>query len=195
MTTLADIRNFMLDRIHPITTKDNEYYDGDGYCGDRLYADIRAFWKGFETDKDFEYLVSARWASDDLDLSGGRSYLLDYDELVDMVFDYMSNTLKWSESDYESRIWNTIDFTDEICDRYNQISVEDHGSVEQPLELKEEPQSTNDFMVMKYPRSMKCQLDNDELFEFIGFSKIDDGIIYKVNVPRGTTVESLDYYL
>jgi hypothetical protein len=112
-----------------------------------------------------------------------------------MVFDYMSNTLKWSESDYESRIFNTIDFTDEICDRYNQISVDDHGSVEQPLELKDEPKSTNDFIVMKYPRSMKYQLDNDELFEFIGFSKIDDGIIYKVNVPRGTTVESTDYYL
>lgn len=122
MTTLSDIRNFMLNQIDPITIENDEYYDEDGHCGDTLYAEIRAFWERFETDKDFEYLVSARWASDELDLSGGRSYLLSYEKLVDMVFDYMYNTLKWTKSDYKSKIWNTLDFTDEICDRYIKIS-------------------------------------------------------------------------
>lgn len=119
MTTLADIRNFMLNQIDSITIENDEYYDDDGHCGDALYVEIRSFWENFQTNEDFEYLVSARWTSDELDLSGGRSYLLSYEELVHMVFDYMSNTLKWSESDYDDRIWNTIDFTDEILDKYN----------------------------------------------------------------------------
>lgn len=119
MTTLADIRNFMLNQIDSITIENDEYYDDDGHCGDALYVEIRSFWENFQTNEDFEYLVSARWTSDELDLSGGRSYLLSYEELVHMVFDYMSNTLKWSESDYDDRICNSIDFTDEILDKYN----------------------------------------------------------------------------
>jgi hypothetical protein len=197
MTTLSDIRNFMLNQINSITIENDEYYDEDGHCGDTLYSEIRVFWERFKTDEDFEYLVSGRWASDELDLSGGRSYLLSYEELVDMVFDYMSNTLKWSESDYDDRIWNTIDFTDEILDKYNKISDVADRDVEQSTETKEEieTQTNKDFMVMKYPKSMKCQLDKMELFEFIGFSKIDDCPIYKVNIPKGQMIENVDYYM
>lgn len=119
MTTLLDIRNFMLNKIQPIDVNNDEYYDEDGHCGGRLYAEIRNFWENFETDKDFEYLVSGRWVSDGLDLSGRRSGLLRYGELIDMIFDYMYNTLKWGESYYETIIWNTIEFTDGLLDRYN----------------------------------------------------------------------------
>jgi hypothetical protein len=183
MTTLADMRNFMLSQIDRITIKNDEYYDEDGHCGDTLYAEIRAFWERFETDKDFEYLVSGRWASDELDLSGGRSYLLSYEKLVDMVFDYMSNTLKWSESDYDDRIWNTIDFTEKILDKYNNMSATAERSIEEPTEIKED--TSNDFIVMKYPNSMKAKLDTIDIFEFIGNSKIDDGVIYKISIPKG----------
>lgn len=137
MTTLTDIRNFMLSKL----TNDSEgdgYYDDDGYCGDRLYEEIKSFWTNFSSDKDFEYLVSAEWASNrsihryagktlqqcnKLDLSGGRSYLLSFEELIDMCFDYMYNTLKWSSSDYESKIWNSCDFADEILERYDNHAV------------------------------------------------------------------------
>jgi hypothetical protein len=192
MTTLADIRNFMLNKIDSITIENDEYYDDDGHCGNTLYAEIRSFWEKFQTNEDFEYLVSARWASDELDLSGGRSYLLSYEELVHMVFDYMSNTLKWSESDYDAKIWNTIDLTDEILDKYNNISVATDVCVEEPIEIKED--TSNDFIVIKYPKSMKAKLDTMDIFEFIGLSKIDDDVIYKLNIPKGgKIIEKINY--
>ena len=95
MTTLKDIRVYMIDSMSHYNPKDNgEYYDEDGHCGDGLWVDIQNFWKGFSTDDDFKYLVSGEWFGDELDLEGGRSYLLD-EELCKMCFNYMYKTLGW----------------------------------------------------------------------------------------------------
>lgn len=154
MTTLTDIRNFMLSKLTKPTSdsEGDEYYDDDGYCGNRLYKKIKLFWTKFSSDKDFEYLVTARWASDELDLSGGRSYLLSFEELIDMCFDYMYNTLKWSSSDYDSRIFNSCDFTYEILGRYDNLAVkrdEKLNQVSKGIEDVLENTSANDLGVFE----------------------------------------------
>lgn len=154
MTTLTDIRNFMLSKLTKPTSdsEGDEYYDDDGYCGNRLYKKIKLFWTKFSSDKDFEYLVTARWASDELDLSGGRSYLLSFEELIDMCFDYMYKTLKWSSSDYDSRIFNSCDFTYEILGRYDNLAVkrdEKLNQVSKGIEDVLENTSANDLGVLE----------------------------------------------
>ena len=148
MTTLTDIRNFMLSQL-TYDGEGDEYYDEDGHCGDGLYKEIKSFWTKFSSDKEFEYLVTARWASDELDLSGGRSYLLSFEELVDMCFDFMHNTLKWSSSDYESKIANSCDFAYEILKRYGSPAAEMDENLKQPSKRMEENASANDSKRMK----------------------------------------------
>jgi len=123
MIKLKDIRDYMMNSMsHYNPNNDGEYYDEDGHCGDGLWLEIQEFWSNFNTDADFKYLVSCEWNSDELDLEGGRSYLLD-DKLADMCFDYMCNTLGWSLSDYQKIIHNTLDFSEEIEERYDNIST------------------------------------------------------------------------
>jgi hypothetical protein len=210
MTTLTDIRNFMLSTFATIQPENDDYYDDDGHCGDGLYMEIIGFWNDFKTDKDFEYLVSARWQSDDLDLEGARSYLLSHDKLYDMVFDYMYNNLKWSLTDYESKIYNTCDFTDEICDRYSNIDIIRNDKIKGIIEnvdahkeqnLKSSNKSTGQvssdtqYLVMKYPSSMKSKLDNIPGLQYLGESRLDSKmIIYKVPViPQGELVPSISF--
>lgn len=195
MTNLKDIQDFMLSKITPITIDNDEYYDEDGHCGDGLYSDIRNFWLNFNSDKDFEYLVSGYWATDDLDLSGGRSYLLSFDELVNMCFDYMYNTLGWNKSDYKSKIWNSVEFVDEITDKYEDITVIRDEKIEKVISESTKVVDNDDYIVMKYPKSMKSKLDMLEYFEFVGFSKIDGDAVYKINIPRGKMVMTLDSYI
>lgn len=213
MTTLTDIRNFMLSQL-TYDGEGDEYYDDDGHCGDGLYQEIKSFWANFSSDKDFEYLVTARWASDELDLSGGRSYLLSFEELIDMCFDYMYNTLKWSRSDYKSKIWNSCDFTYEILERYDNPAVKRDEKLKQVSKgiedflentsaddldklylatsaLKSnEVDNIKDYIVIKYPKEMKSKLDKLEYFEFIGVSRLNDDVIYKINIPIGEVIEN-----
>lgn len=132
MVTLKEIREYALNSMsHYTPTNLNEYpYDMDGHCGDGLWKEIQEFWEDFKTDDDFKYLVSCEWASDEIDLEGGRSYLLD-SKLVDICFDYMYNTLGWSKEKYQDIIHNTLDFSDEIEDKYDSISVKRNDKIDQ----------------------------------------------------------------
>jgi hypothetical protein len=194
--------------------ENDDYYDEDGHCGDGLYMEIQEFWNDFKTDKDFEYLVTARWLSDELDLEGGRSYLLSHPELYDMIFDYIYNTLEWSLTDYKSKIYNTCDFTDEICDRYDNINVTRDDKIFKLLKEKvdnptdffkkdfegitkigESEESKSEYVVMKYHASMKSKLDNIVGLQYLGESRLDPNmIIYKVPViPQGELVPSIRF--
>lgn len=85
--TLKEIRDFMLSRLGPYNGQDNGYYD-DGHCADGLYNEIVQFWKDFNKDEDFYYLVFGTFENE-LDLHGGRSYLLPEEELAPMCFEYL----------------------------------------------------------------------------------------------------------
>lgn len=208
MTTLKDIRDYMVNFMsHYNPDDDGEYYDEDGHCGDGLWLEIREFWNEFKTDADFKYLVSCEWASDELDLEGGRSYLLD-SKLVDMCFDYMYKTLGWSKSDYQKIIHNTVSFSEEIEDKYDNISVQRDqkinsiiGNIQNPSDSGttqknytkniwsgidfENELSKDDFdyipHVIKYHKSRKEELDNCDSIEYIDKSKVDENFIcYKI---------------
>ena len=86
--TLKEIRDFMLSRLGPPVYDGSDYYDDDGHCGDTLYDEIVQFWKDFNKDEDFYYLVFGTFVND-LDLHGGRSYLLPEEELAPMCFEYL----------------------------------------------------------------------------------------------------------
>lgn len=87
--TLKEIREFMLSRLGPLDEFDgSDYYDDDGHCGDTLYSEIVSFWEDFNKDEDFYYLVFGTFENE-LDLHGGRSYLLPVEELAPMCFEYL----------------------------------------------------------------------------------------------------------
>ena len=87
--TLKEIREFMISRLDPPDKfYGSAYYDEDGHCGQTLYNEIVSFWKDFNKDEDFYYLVFGTFESE-LDLNGGRSYLLPEEELAPMCFEYL----------------------------------------------------------------------------------------------------------
>ena len=115
---LANVKN---TKSVPTARNRNEY-DEDGYCSNLLWNKILNFWKNFE-EKDFEYLVSGKWATDGLDLEGGRSYLLSNQTLRNMVFDYMFFTLNWDKNQYEKILYNSTDLSDFILDIYDSDEI------------------------------------------------------------------------
>ena len=134
---IEDIRKYMLSRIPPQVEPlsfPEEYYDEDGYCGDRLLNKIRMFWEQFDSDDKFIYLISADWLENELDLDGGRSYLLNNDVLLDMIFDYLYNNLGYNKSKYKSLIYNGTTFTDNILDRYDDVSVVREENIKKIIE-------------------------------------------------------------
>lgn len=103
----------------------SSYYDEDedDYCGYELWDKIYTFWDNFKSDKDFLYLVSCKWSGGDLDLEGGRSYILTQSNVITLIFDYLYNTLKYNKEKYDDIIWNSTNFSDSIQDMYNSIPV------------------------------------------------------------------------
>lgn len=204
MTTLKDIRDYMVNSMsHYNPVDDVDYYDEDGHCGDGLWLEIQEFWNDFSDDNDFKYLVSCEWISDELDLEGGRSYLLD-SKLVDMCFDYMYNTLGWSKDYYQNIIHNTLDFSDDIEDKYDNISVQrdekinsiignsqktivvgKRNALENPHWLpsikfdNQSEQCDYDYIphVVKYHNSKQEELDSCDTLEYLGKSKVDDNFV------------------
>jgi hypothetical protein len=208
MIKLKDIRDYMMNSMSHYNPRNNgEYYDEDGHCSDGLWLQIQEFWNNFNTDADFKYLVSCEWASDELDLEGGRSYLLD-DKLVDMCFDYMYNTLGWSLSDYQKMIHNTLDFSEEIEEKYDNISTKRDEKLTSIISETSSPVTkmnkniwdsisfeAEDFdyipHVVKYHISRRTELDNCDSLEFLSKSLVDDNFVcYKikslgVKIPKG----------
>lgn len=221
MITLKDIKDYQLKSMAHYTPTDfsNDHpYDEDGHCSDSGWMEILNFWQEFDTDKDFKYLVSGKWFSDDIDLGGGRSYLLGDDKLIDMLFDYMYNTLKWSREDFDKIIYNSTELSDELYDRYDDPSVIRDIRLDGVLNEtpKEEHKTKNlwdgfDFdkiseeidemknvelipLFVKYPKKKKNILDKFDTIEYIKESVEDSNLlIYKikslgVEIPSGYTV-------
>jgi NTP pyrophosphatase (non-canonical NTP hydrolase) len=134
MVTLEEIRSCVLSYMSEDFNDNGEYYDEDGHCGDGLWNSIKSFWIDFKTDEDFLYVVSGRWISDDLDLDGGRSYIISSSGVIPLLFDYLYNTLNYSLEDYENIIFNTLDLTDEISELYKSIDVVRNSKIGNILE-------------------------------------------------------------
>lgn len=113
MTTLEEIRNHMIEYLSSYHISGHKVYDSDGHCGGFGLDIIKNFWEDFTTDSDFKYLVSGRWDGD-LDLDGGRSYLLGGSKVEPLLIDYMINTLKWDLKDYQKNIYNDCTFVEEL---------------------------------------------------------------------------------
>jgi NTP pyrophosphatase (non-canonical NTP hydrolase) len=136
MTTLEDIRNHMLEYMSQDFEDDGEIYDEDGHCGNGMWNEIKSFWRNFKTDKDFIYVVTGQWASDDIDLNGGRSYILSHSEVTPLLFDYLYNTLNWSLEKYQNEIWNSLDLTDDIEELYDSVPVKRDLKIDSIIEEK-----------------------------------------------------------
>ena len=191
MTTLEDIRKHMLNYLIYDTTNSDEVkygicYDDYGHCSDSLYDSIRSFWENFDSDEKFKYVVSGEYDSDDLDLEGGRDYLLTHSNVMPLMFDYMANTLGWNKYKFDSVIYNTLTFNEELGDMFN--------SKEEIEEKNEETITEVDYVfiprLVKYPSKMKSVLDNTDTLRFFSKSRINDDLIYEIKkigckIPKG----------
>lgn len=184
--TLEQIKNHMVNYFSDMESDDDDdYYDEDGHCGGDLLSDIKIFWDKFSTNEDFIYVVSGRWASDDIDLDGGRDYFFSHSKVIPMLFDYLYNTLGYSLKEYQKCIWNSVGLTDDIYELYDLQYDEP-----ETLELKIDHKPIQGKLVLKYPAEMKSELDNNPLLKFIGLSRIDSSPIYMMEVPNGYTIVS-----
>jgi len=198
--TLELIRKHMLDYLSDFDSDDDDedIYDEDGHCGGGLLAEIKSYWEDFNHVQDFEYLVSGSWMSDDLNLDGGRDYFILSSKVIPMLFDYMYNTLKWSKEQYEDKIYNSLELTDELLDMYDDPAIIREQRMAIILEDDAEIINTvkKDKIVLKYPVDMKQELDSNPLLTFIGLSKIDNqSPIYSMEVPAGFSVVPIIYDL
>ena len=127
---LESIRQFMLsyvDQYCPIGPDGkvrrkfnrDEIYDDTGHCGDQLWIDIRNFWEGFTTESDLVYVATGRYASDDMDLDGGRDYILTDSEVIPMIFEYLYCNMNWNKNQFQKSIHNSLGITDEIEEMYD----------------------------------------------------------------------------
>lgn len=182
MTTLNDIKTHILRYMSAkITSNDDSYYDEDGHCGDGLWNDIYTFWENFNLDKDFLYLVSCKWATDNLDLEGGRSYILTHSNIITLVFEYLYNTLGYTKEKYNKIIWNSTEFSDNIQDMYDNVPVIRDTKINTILEAKAEAKAEAKVvfyaqkpLILKYPSELKEILDKNPILDFLGYSKIDN---------------------
>lgn len=189
--TLEQIKNHMINYFSDMESDDDDHYDEDGHCGGQLLTEIKQFWNRFSTNNDFIYVVSGRWASDDLNLDGGRDYFFSHSNVTPMLFDYLYNTLGYSLEDYEKCIWNSVGLTDDIFDMYDDPAIIKDNRINEILEddIIDKDITKNDVIVLKYPKSMKAELDLNPNFEFIGFSKVDkESPIYSIDVPKGYAI-------
>jgi len=179
--TLEQIKNHMVNYFSGMESDDDDHYDEDGHCGGQLLTEIKEFWNRFSTNKDFIYVVSGSWASDDIDLDGGRDYFFSHSKVIPMLFDYLYNTLGYSLEDYEKCIWNSVGLTDDIFDMYDDPAII----------LENEIIKEKSVTILKYPKHMKKELDSNSVLNFVGISKIDnESPIYSVNIPNGFIVVS-----
>jgi len=125
--TLKEIREFMLTQLPKSNIKefaemDNDsHYDYDGHCSRNAYLKIINFWENFDNDKDFLYLITGE-CEYNLDLSGGRSYLLPEEELAPMCLEYLVNNLGWTYEKFDESICNSTELNEYIDRLYHDKS-------------------------------------------------------------------------
>ncbi len=202
MTTLKEIRKHMLDYMSYVPT-DDEIYDEDGHCGGELWNNVKGFWEYFNTDDDFRFVVSCQWVSD-LDLDGGRDYILSSSKVTPLLFDYMYNTLGWRSKDYEKVIFNSTNLTEELEDMFDNIPVIRDTKIEEILKKEVDNvescfENEDDYwsnMIIKFPMNRKSACDGQDNLTFVGYSKLDGNPIYKMNLPNGfEVIKSVNSYL
>lgn len=187
--TLEQIKNHMVNYFSNIELDDDDYYDEDGHCGGNLLAEIKSYWEDFDHVQDFIYVVSGKYMSDDIDLDGGRDYFFNSSGVIPMLFDYLYNTLGYSEKLYRDCIWNSIGLTDDLLDMYDDPAIIREVRMASVLEEDNTESETKGKIVLKYPAEMKSELDNNPLLKFIGLSKIDNqNPIYSMDIPKGYTI-------
>lgn len=192
--TLQDIKDHMLDYLGGPIDDDGEYYDDDGHAGGELYNEIVDFWERFNSEQDLLFVVSGKYGSDGPDLNGGRDYLLSRSNVMPMLFEYLYNNMGFTKDKYEDIIYNSLDVTDEISYMFDSVSVVRDTKINSIINDKDDEKGG--LILIKYPENMKEQVDKCEYLEFFSKSKVDDGLIYKISVPKGyTLIEELSKYL
>ena len=184
----------MLDYLGGPIDDDGEYYDDDGYAGGELYNEIVDFWENFNSEKDLLFVVSGKYGSDGPDLNGGRDYLLSRSNVIPMLFEYLYNNMGFTKDKYKDIIYNSLDITDEINGMFDDISVIRETKINNIINENSSKSDhvgitkANGILFVRYPSHMKGHLDGCEQLEFYGNSKVDDGLIYKLSIPKGYTV-------
>jgi hypothetical protein len=203
MITLEDIKKHMINYMSNYKSDNADYYDDDGHCGNKLWKLIMKFWENFNTDKDFKYLVSSEWESDDLDLNGGRNYFLISSNVLPLLFDYMTNILKWNKNKFESNICNSSEFTNYLFDMYKDDKevIKNNGKIfknDVNIVISEDTKKNLEYFFVpkfiKYPNEMKEILSNIDSLKFVSKSYTNENeSIYEIKslgckIPLGFEV-------
>ena len=175
--------------------EDEEYesnYDCNGHMSTNLCRLIYNFWENFDinNNKDFMYVITGEYLDDEMDLDGGRNYILQRSHVVTLFFDYLTKTLNYTEKHYDEIIHNSSELSDELLNMFCENTIEDKIDTEQIYYQTSTFSSKS--IVVKYPYEMKNELDKLSYLTYIGNSKIDNiSPIYKINLPDGYNIVPL----
>lgn len=172
IVTLEDIKNQMLKelKLSYISNKieyddeyDDEYgiYDEDGHCSQAGLSGIISFWENFDTNSvsDIKIVASGDW--DEMDLDGGRDYLLTNSIVTPMIFNYFYYTLKYTKEQFENIIYNSMDINEKISNFYP-------PKIPTKRETEEYKKISS---IKKYPLSPGMKLNNIEFSKDGAFIK------------------------
>lgn len=118
-----DHKDFMDEDDEYYDDENSGYYDSRGHYNKEGYEAVISFFESLD-DYKIQSICSGSEKDDyEVDITGGRSYLMNGIPLNQMLFNYLNYTKKLSLDELDEELYNSNESFDEIADYYQDIDI------------------------------------------------------------------------
>lgn len=118
-----DNKDFMDEDDEYYDDENFGYYDGDGHYNKEGWEAVISFFESLD-DYKIQSICSGSVEDDyEIDITGGRSYIMRSVPLNQMLFNYLNYTKKLSFDELDEELYNSNDSFDEIANYYQDIDI------------------------------------------------------------------------
>ena len=118
-----DHKDFMDEDDEYYDDENSGYYDSSGHYNKEGYEAVISFFESLD-DYKIQSICSGSVEDDyEVDITGGRSYLMKGIPLNQMLFNYLNYTKKLSLDELDEELYNSNESFDEIADYYEDIDI------------------------------------------------------------------------
>jgi len=139
--SIEDIKNHILSKIKAeyqeridknyFMDEDDEYYDDEnfgyfdstGHYNKQGYEAVIEFFEDLDDDKIQSILSGSVEDEYEIDINGGRSYLMNKIPLSPMIYNYLVFTKKAKYEELDEELCNSNDVFDDISDYYQEVDI------------------------------------------------------------------------
>ena len=118
-----DNKDFMDEDDEYYDDENSGYYDGAGHYNKEGYEAVINFFESLDENKIYSICSGNVEEEYDVDVTGGRSYLMREIPLNQMLFNYLNYTKKLSLDELDEELYNSNESFDEIADYYEDIDI------------------------------------------------------------------------